>query len=126
MVWTLSQGGLGACAFLGTRVAIRQAEAGPSPELLREAADITDRNVLKIRVVLGCLFGFLLGLPFSSIGLTKMGEFLYRPDNGMNSSDLVFIFVPFLIGFSTNLVLAILDRCVVSIRTLMGISASKT
>jgi hypothetical protein len=71
MVWTLTEGGLGACAFLGTSVVRKSAEdidriqnapeqGSKNNEVSQQLADITDRNFLKIRIILGMLFGFLL------------------------------------------------------------------
>jgi hypothetical protein len=129
LTWTLTQGGLGACAFLATRVAIRRAETGSLPEALQDAFELTDENVLKTRVLLGCLFAFLVGLPFSTLALAKLGNYLFgaggAPPTELKISELMFIFVPFLVGFSTNLVLAVMDRSILAVRTLFGIPAQK-
>lgn len=127
IVWTLAQGGLGACAFLGTRIAVKRAEGANISQTLEEAGDITDRNVLKIRILLGCLFGFLLGLPFSTQSLNQMSDLVTSDGTGpkFDPANFLYIVLPFMIGFSTNLVLAILDRLIVSIRTFFGIGASK-
>jgi hypothetical protein len=125
VVWTITQGGLGACAFLGTRVAIKRAAGASISEALQEGADITDRSVLKIRILLGCLFGFLLGLPFSALALDNLLKAMFSLPVELNASGFAFIVVPFMVGFSTNLVLAILDRCVVSIRTFFGTTDGK-
>jgi hypothetical protein len=124
VLWTLSQGGLGACAFLGTRVAIKRAEGASPLQAIDEAADITDRNILKIRIILGCLFAFLIGLPIASPSLTKLQDSIFKSDL-LSGSDLALIFVPFLLGFSTNLVLAVLDRTFTAIRTFFGLPTGK-
>jgi ABC-type multidrug transport system fused ATPase/permease subunit len=78
IVWSLTQGGLGACAFLGTSVVRKSAEdidkvqnaseqGSKSNEISQQLTDITDRNFLKIRIILGALFGFLIGLPLSHV-----------------------------------------------------------
>jgi len=82
--WTLTQGGLGACAFLGTSVIRKSAEdidrvqnapeqASKNNGISQQLTDITDRNFLKIRITLGMLFGFLLGLPLSRVALHVKG-----------------------------------------------------
>lgn len=123
MVWTLSQGGLGACAFLGTRVAMRRAQGVSGAQVLEEIADITDQNILKIRILLGCAFSILLGLPFSNRALSELLNYLYGDaKSAFDATGFAFVVVPFMLGFSTNLVLAIFDRMVSSIRTFFGIT----
>ncbi len=120
--WTVAQGGLGACAYLGTRAAIKRTDKGPV-ESLSDLADITDQNILKIRIILGCLFGSLIGLPIANLALEKMGKAIYEANATIEPSDFALMILPFIVGFSTNLVLAILERCIDSIRTFFGISA---
>jgi hypothetical protein len=126
IVWSLSQGGLGACAFLGTRAAMKR--VNPDNQQTDEFSDITDKNALKVRIVLGCLFGSLIGLPFSNAALSKMSVMLFGDATAkgeIQASDFVPILVPFMVGFSTSLVLAILNRCVLSVRTLLGITSAQ-
>ena len=126
VAWTISQGGLGACAFLGTRVAIQDAQGVTPTEPLKESADVTDINVLRIRIILGCLFAFFIGLPLAYFGLEALYTALFESDKkSVQVADFAFIFVPFLLGFSTNLVLVILDRFVSSIHAFFGIKQTK-
>jgi hypothetical protein len=74
LVWTIAQGGLGSCAYLGTRVAIKKAQGATESDLIRDSADITDINVLKIRIILGALFAFIIGLPVSFRALQMIYE----------------------------------------------------
>jgi hypothetical protein len=137
IAWTLSQGGLGACAYLATRVAVKNYEAAaPSTgatlvstgvaAALIDPSEVTDRNVLQTRVILGPLFAFLVGLPLSVRSLEKLIKVFY-PSGGteLSTSDFAIILVPFLLGFSTNLVLVILDRAIISIRTFFGLPSAK-
>jgi hypothetical protein len=121
IVWTVSQGGLGACAYLGTRVATRRS-AKALPDSLSDLADMTDQSILKIRIILGCLFGSLIGFPFASLALEKMAKALYE-SSSLAPADFAFMILPFLVGFSTNLVLAILERCIDAVRTFFGIGS---
>jgi len=120
-VWTISQGGLGACAFLGTRVAIQKAQGITESKLLRESADITDVSVLRIRIIQGLLFGFLIGLPVSFPGLNRIWKSIFENDYNVSAADFALILMPFILGFSTNLVLVILDRSVLAIQTFFGL-----
>jgi len=131
-IWALSQGGLGACAFLGTSVITRSAEAiarakkSPDENLTEsdigcEVADITDRNFLKSRIVMGALFGFLLGLPIARSSL----HIIYRDVNTTNltmtATSITLMVMPFAIGFSTNLVLALFSKFIVVIQALFSV-----
>jgi hypothetical protein len=132
VVWTMSQGGLGACAFLGIRLAMKDPKGVEGDLLPEEQADITDKNVLKTRILLGCLFAFIFGLPLSLNGLEGIRHFLL-PSSAVvqssspgpatvNTADIIWIVAPFMIGFSIHLVLALLDRFVASMRTFFGIA----
>lgn len=118
--WAISQGGLGACAFLGTSVIMKDStfnQAAPA-----ERIDLTDRNFLIIRVILGTLFAVLLGTPFSPLGLNVFSELYWRGDIPPNESNLMLSLIPFLAGFSTNLVLVVLGKFVVAIESVFGLS----
>ena len=128
--WLISQGGLGACAFLGTSVIVGSAQqakgilqtaegktSNESP--LPESADVTDRNFLIIRVILGTLFAVLLGIPIGIVSLKSISNVWWGGDLP-NDATLVWIFAPFVAGFSTNLVLAILGKAVAAVETFFG------
>lgn len=122
--WTLCQGALGACAYLATQVVVRGRQA-PSKEkanaLLADTFDLTDRNVLTARIILGPLFSFLLATPFAATALDRVISGIYIKDVKLDASDFAFILAPFLTGFSTSLVLGIFDRVVSAVRSLFGL-----
>lgn len=121
IVWTVAQGGLGACAFLGTRIATRRSDKSMIDNL-SDVSDVTDEGILRIRIVLGCLFGSLIGVPIGSLAFDKMGSAIYDNTVSLTPTDFALIIFPFMVGFSTNLVLAILERFIESIRTFFGIA----
>jgi hypothetical protein len=129
IIWALSQGGLGACAFLGTSVILKNAEEVRSqrtPENDQPApfefSDITDRNFLKVRIILGALFGFLFGTTLANYSLDKLSAaFVFENRQSFNYEDMAIIIIPFVIGFSTNLVLFLLNRIVSVIQTSLGL-----
>ena len=125
IVWTITQGGLGACAYFAIQAATKKGPGTPSA-LLKNSFEIMDPNVLKIRIILGSLFAFILGIPFSLRGLGTIYSFMTNssPSSKTITIDVALTLVPFLLGFSTNLVLAILDRLIESIRTFFGIRHS--
>jgi hypothetical protein len=116
----VAQGGLGACAFLGTSVIMKGAIVGDvAPQ---ETIDLTDRNFLIIRVILGTLFGVLLGLPFSPFGLNGFKEVYWTGKIAHSESNVLTSLIPFLAGFSTNLVLVVLGKFIVPIETVFRLS----
>ena len=128
--WLIAQGGLGACAFLGTSVIVggaQQVKGGAQltdqrtpdgiPPL--EKADVTDRNFLIIRVILGTLFAVLLGLPVGIVSLKSISN-VWWGGSPPDQVTLLWIFAPFVAGFSTNLVLAILGKAVAAVETFFG------
>jgi hypothetical protein len=122
MSWLISQGGLGACAFLGTSVIFRVEKNKGSAEGAddRENIDVTDRNSLSIRVLLGTLFAVLLGLPYAVVSLNGLSD-VYWKGQPPSEATLAVIFIPFVAGFSTNLVLVILRKFVLAIETFFGL-----
>jgi hypothetical protein len=126
MAWLISQGGLGACAFLGTSVIFKSTlDIEPtSSSDNRENIDVTDRNSLSIRIVLGTLFAVLLGLPYAVTSLNGLSA-IYWKGGPPDELTLSVIFIPFIAGFSTNLVLAVLRRFVVAIEAFFGPTSRK-
>ncbi len=151
--WTIAQGGLGACTFLGTVVVTRigrrrralartrrrgvtdpaengegaDHDSGLELDIPTELDSITNRNFLQSRIILGILFGYLLGLPFASQGLSNLNDQLFTKIIDIRTivDNLPILLLPFLFGFSTNAVLAALGRLVASIATLLGPGSSR-
>jgi hypothetical protein len=141
IIYSLAQGGLGACAFLGTSVISKSAEdinrvqnsseqGSKDNEISQQLTDITDRSFLKIRIILGALFGFLLGLPMAHAALHSIWfsvQFFTTSHQGVtmpvgvSAESIAVMVMPFLIGFSTNLVLVLFSRFIAVIQTLFGI-----
>jgi hypothetical protein len=117
-IWSISQGGLGACAFLGTSVVMKTSIF--HSKLSQENIDLTDRNFLFIRVILGTLFALILGLPYSPLGLNVIDELNFAGQTVPNESHLLLGLVPFLAGFSTHLVLIILGKFVIAFEAVFG------
>ena len=119
--WTCALGGLGTSAFFGTSLLAQLASATANDQAkLRE---ITDYNYLQTRLMIGILFAFVLGLPFGHLSLYAASESLYNDVtwNGELVTTIMHILAPFLLGFSTALVLAILERLIEGIKTTLGV-----
>jgi len=121
LFWTSALGGLGTAAFFGTSLLAQLASAHANDEA--KLKEITDYNYLQARLIVGVLFAFVLGLPFGRLSLDTASTSLY--DDIVWNADLVttamHILAPFLLGFSTALVLAILDRLIEGMKTILGV-----
>jgi hypothetical protein len=124
--WSVTQGGLGACAFIGTHIISRaRRKSDPLSTSDADVGEYTNENYLKMRIILGCLFGLLFGIPAAGVSLNLLSPTLYPEDlkkipNPFKDPDIVWLFVPFLSGFSTSLVLAILKRLISTAQALFG------
>ena len=102
----------------------RSGIAGDEARIKRGHFPIDDPHKPTIRIILGCVFASLIGLPFGSAGLQNLARALYgNPDDLVTAKNFAIMILPFMIGYSTILVLAILERTVDSIRTFFGIAA---
>ena len=119
--WTCALGGLGTSAFFGTSLLAQLASAtGNDQAKLKE---ITDYTYLQTRLMIGILFAFVLGLPFGHLSLVTASSSLYEDVvwNAELVTTILHILAPFLLGFSTALVLAILERLIEGIKTTLGV-----
>ena len=123
LLWTLSQGALGACAFLcvtATLYAFKERSvSGP----LQQTIDVTDKNILGVRVVLGALFALLIALPIGGKSVLVVYQAFLAEHPVPTIEDWIIALLPFMLGFSTTLVLAIFNRIIAGISTLFGISS---
>jgi hypothetical protein len=119
--WTCALGGLGTSAFFGTSLLAQLASVSHNDQA--KLKEITDNNYLRTRLMIGILFASVLGLPFGYSSLNRASSSLYSDviwdDNLLTT--IMHIMAPFLLGFSTTLVLSILDRIIEGIRTILGV-----
>jgi hypothetical protein len=119
--WTCALGGLGTSAFFGTSLLAQLASAtGNDQAKLKE---ITDDTYLQTRLMIGILFAFVLGLPFGHLSLVTASTSLFKDVvwNDELFTTMLHILAPFLLGFSTALVLSILERLIEGIKTTLGV-----
>jgi hypothetical protein len=120
LLWTCTLGALGTSAFFGTSLLAQLASApGNDQPKLKE---ITDSAYLQTRLMIGIMFAFVIGLPFGRLSLDTASVSLYKEVTWNNDiyMTILHILAPFLLGFSTALVLAILERLIEGIKTILG------
>jgi len=117
IVWIVSMGCIGAVAFVGMNAISAQADI---------TFDISNMRLMILRVVLGGLFALVLTLPFGSEDFV---DFCYIIGTGAKSdpvtggntvAQILMLTMPFLLGFSTSLVILILNQLVESIQAFFG------
>jgi hypothetical protein len=141
MLWILSLGGLGTCGFLGTSLIaeskrVKASPPSPVTQTSRRSAphnrstidikeiDLTDGNSIVTRIVVGILFAFMFGLPAyqSSNCLHNLILGTSLSSKTGFASQFALTLVPFVLGFSTTLVLGIMERFIAAIGSLFGVS----
>ena len=118
--WTCALGGLGTSAFFGTSLLAQLASATCNDQA--KLKEITD-TYLRTRLMIGILFAFVLGLPFGHLSLDTASASLFKDvvwDADLFTT-MLHILAPFLLGFSTALVLSILERLIEGIKTTLGV-----
>jgi hypothetical protein len=112
-------GAIGAIAFISMNALSIQSDA---------TFDMTNRRLLAVRIVLGSLFGVVLSIPF---GFESFLNFRVSISGAVNvdsvekisplfSLQAALLLLPFLLGFSTSLVILVLNRFVESIAVFFG------
>jgi hypothetical protein len=117
LVWLMSLGAIGAIAFIGMNALSVQEDI---------TFDLTNRRLIIMRIALGALFGLVLTLPF---GFQEFLDFCKAivgnsaPAGGSAPAVTVqatMLVLPFILGFSTSLVILILNRFVDAVQGFFG------
>jgi hypothetical protein len=111
LAWTSCLGGLGAIGFLAVNSLAIQDDA---------TFDISNPSLVAMRIVLGALFGCIVSLPFCFPYFKDFTTWV-RTGGDLDSARGLLLLVPFLLGFSTTLVMAVLNRMIAGIETMFGI-----
>src|SRR5262249_54307409 len=109
--WLAATGALGATAFIYVNALSIQVDP---------TADITSLTLVTMRLILGALFAVMLALPFGYQAFHSFSESVSSGER-MTPTDTVLLLLPFIMGFSTPLVLAVLGRFIQSARALFGL-----
>jgi hypothetical protein len=121
LVWLLSLGAIGSVAFIGMNALSVQQDI---------TFDLTNRRLMVLRVALGALFGLVLTLPFGYEsfvdfikGINSPGARL-APDAQKISIQAILLLMPFVFGFSTTLVILVLNQAMEAIQVFFGRKSS--
>ena len=126
LLWTLSQGALGACAFLCVSATVHALKERSASSPLYPTIDVTDENILSVRIILGALFALLIALPIGGRSIVIVYQAFLETHPIPAIEDWIIVLIPFMFGFSTTLVLAIFNRIIGGISALFGISSETT
>ena len=115
-LWTACLGAIGAIAFLSMNALSIQKDV---------TFDVRNKSLLAVRIVLGALFGVVLSIPFGFSSFITFGESIARGTPAQNgaanfSLEGALLLLPFVFGFSTSLVILVLNRFVESITIFFG------
>jgi hypothetical protein len=115
LLWLVSLGAIGAIAFLGMNVLSIQTDA---------TFDLTNGRLMILRIVLGGLFGLIFALPLGLDGfVTFMKKIISPYTQTFEPQQIALLIAPFVLGFSTPLVITILSRLVEALQALFGRSS---
>jgi hypothetical protein len=114
LAWTSCLGGLGAIGFLAVNSLAIQDDA---------TFDISNQSLVGMRIVLGALFGCIVSLPFCFPYFKDFTDWVIKGGD-LAGGRGVLLLVPFLLGFSTTLVMAVLNRMIAGIESMFGIERS--
>jgi hypothetical protein len=113
VIWLATAGALGSAAFIYVNALSIQVD--PS-------VDVMSAGPVMMRMVLGGLFGVILGLPFGFENFKKFSHNILSTNPSTSIEEGILLLLPFILGFSTPLVLAILNRFIQSIQTFFGVA----
>lgn len=122
LVWLMSLGAIGSVAFIGMNALSVQQDI---------TFDLSNRRLMKLRIVLGALFALVLTLPFGFEGFIQFIGVISRrqiegdvaqPKIG-GPTQAMLLLLPFVLGFSTSLVIMVLNRLVDGVQSFFGRSA---
>ena len=118
LVWLLSLGAIGAIAFIGMNILSVQEDV---------TFDLTNQRLVSLRISLGALFGLVLTLPFGFEGFVQFLDAVVmgqkeptQPSQIDVTTQAIMLLLPFILGFSTSLVILILNRLVEAVQGFFG------
>jgi hypothetical protein len=120
MLWLAALGAVGSIAFIGMNALAVQDDA---------TFDLTNHRLIVLRIALGALFGVVLTLPFGFKDFLEFVVGLRTGGAGISSgvaTQSVLLLLPFILGFSTPLVIMILNQFVEAVQSFFGKKTAAT
>jgi hypothetical protein len=131
--WVMSLGSLGSVAFISVNALAIQSDV---------TFDISNARFVFLRVLITSLFALMIALPLSVedffqfchyIGTITLTEELHPETTATSPSSsptvratqIAMLLLPFVLGFSTSLVLMIMNRIVETVNSLLGINGAQ-
>jgi len=117
VVWLASLGAIGASASIGMNALSIQDDI---------TFDLTNMRLMSLRIALGALFGVVLSLPFGYPEFVLFCKAAWKPsvffdpNAGVLTKQAIFLLLPFILGFSTSLVIQVLTQLVEAVQTFLG------
>ena len=117
VLWTICLGALGSIAFISVNALSMQSDA---------TFDVTNTRFVLLRIILGALFGVLIALP---VGYEEFWLFCNKlaststptGPTGIDSSQALYLLLPFLVGFSASLFMTIISKFIAGVQSLFGV-----
>jgi hypothetical protein len=125
LIWLVSLGAIGSVAFIGMNALSVQQDV---------TFDLSNRIFILLRIALGALFGLVLALPFAFRAFYGFlhGIQMFNPENPGQTPDwqtvsaqAMLLLLPFIVGFSTSLVVVIMNRLVDGVQAFFGRNGSR-
>jgi hypothetical protein len=116
LLWLISMGGMGSISFIGINALSVQQDV---------TFDLLNPRLINLRVALGALFALVFTLPFGYVGYANFinvltGQRATPIPSPLDTSDSLMLVLPFLLGFSTSLVIMILNRMLEAAQSFFG------
>jgi hypothetical protein len=113
LLWLVSLGAIGSVAFIGMNALSVQQDA---------TFDLRNARLMVLRIALGGLFGLVLSLPFGVQGYVTfcLALFAGREEAQGVTTQAIMLLLPFVLGFSTSLVIMVLNQFVDALQTFFG------
>ena len=114
ILWLVSLGALGSIAYVTVNALAIHTDA---------TFDIRSNTLIKLRILLGCLSALAVGMP---IDRTEFVKFIASNTSSPDyASWLLLLVLPFVLGFSTSFLMAILKRIGDGLQTVFGGSVNE-
>jgi hypothetical protein len=118
LIWLICLGAIGSIASIGMNALSVQQDI---------TFDLSNRRLMLLRVALGALFGLVLTLPFGFKSFLEFAASIHSASPDGHTGDpktlfnaALFLLLPFILGFSTSLVIMILNRFIDAVQAFFG------